>query len=416
MTKFKALKVLLVVLLLFSIPTESYAGSFLVEAFKYVVKGGPFNKRRDKSKGTANGKRGDEGKKPPLVPSEEVSVSDEGVEGIKLGDVTTEIKPKKISGRNVVIRRLSEVLLRDKKASAILVGDAGVGKSAIAEHFQYLIDEGKTVKMFKGTKLLELHHNQIFRDTKYTGQLESNVEAIIEEISDPKNSGKILVIDELEQVLESKNGEMFVKSLKGYMSGEMKGAKIICNLTPEAYEKHMTDPQLIRRLIPIYIDPPSDETVRSILHSLAENYQDREGIRPSDGQLEHILKLSKEHPKLGNPDVAVTMLGDAVKKTLSEIELGPEYIVKLRDDVSNWKIELNFLKEESKKRLSFSGPFFYLQKKYLDELIEKNEETIILFDRGLRKTKDLRDKLLENFEERNELYIKKSRKSKKSRD
>ena len=311
-----------------------------------------------------------------------------------------------IIGQDPAIYDLDARLGAAKKAAPVVISPAGSGKSAAIDHTQHLIETGSDiVSNMHGKKIFYLDVNKLIAGTTLRGSLEARFDAIEKEIRKSKNSDKILVIDELENVLKSKEGLQFIEHLKQYMSGEMNGAKFTFNIIPEAYEELMKDPQLMRRMAPFFREPPSDDTVRNILHVLAQNHQKKKGVELSDDQLEQIFRLSKMHPDLANPDVAITILSDTINMVLKDRSSGPRAIVQLRTDLDNYKQTLESLRRSREQNtLKFFGPFFSFKEKRYEDLIERGEKILESYNNSREKTASLREDLDNAINERAGLY------------
>ena len=291
---------------------------------------------------------------------------------------------------------IDAILGRTKKAAPINVAEAGSGKSALIEYLQALIDaKSDVVSNLVGKDLHYLNINKLVGGTELQGSLQARFSAIIEEMSDPKNSNKILVIDELEEVLkDEKHGKLLIETLKSYMSSEMVGAKLIFNITPGPYKKLMTDPQLIRRMLPVYRKPPSDDTVRDILDVLATDAKEKTGVTITNEQLETVLKLSKMHPKLANPDVAITVLDDAINLAIKEMNSGSKTILSLESKAKSFRNKITRLQRNRENGiLKFFGPFFDHRISRYTEVINRAEQTVKSYRQSQIDTKELREQL-----------------------
>lgn len=326
---------------------------------------------------------------------------------LSLEDVIVPLKPNDVAtDLDVAAQDVAAILRRAKKAAPINVAKAGAGKSEFIRYLQFLINEkSELVSNLHGKTLYYLNVNKITGGTELQGSLQQRLDEIVEMISDPEHSNKILVVDELEEILkDEKHGKAFIESMKTYMAGEMGGAKLIFNITPEAYENLMTDPQLIRRMVKVFRNPPSDEAVNKILRVLAEREAAEKGIVLSQQQLDKIFRLSKMNPSLSNPDVAITLLDDAVNRALADLDTGARKITEAKTTIRNLDdqikgIELN----QEQGVLKFFGPFFQQKRARLLDRKERLEGIVKSYDESRQDTSELRKDLLEKMRLKKEL-------------
>ena len=295
---------------------------------------------------------------------------------------------------------------RQKKSAAISVAKAGSGKSALIEHIQYLLDQGsEIVHNMRGKNLYFLDASKLTGGTSERGSLELRFSQIIAEIKDPKNSDKIIVLDELENCLKDENCKKFIEELKTYMAGDMPGAKFMFNITPGPYEELMKDPQLVRRMVPVFRDDLTDQTVLNIIATLAKDIETRYGVRITANQQDQIFRLSKMHPTLANPDVAITLIDDTVSKLIKERDSGSYAIQQLRSRIENYEQALLLL--EARRRegiLKVLGPYYNNKIKKYNDLIERGNGVVRAYQEGREATAHLRRQLDEKVNERAELF------------
>lgn len=326
---------------------------------------------------------------------------------LNLEDVITPVRASGLAtGLDGSAQDVAAIFRREKKAAPINVALAGTGKSEFVRYLQHLINtNSELVSNLHGKTIYDLNVNRITAGTELQGSLQQRFDEMIQMISDPAHSDKILVVDELEEVLkDEKHGRAFIEAMKSYMAGEMTGAKLMFNITPPAYEKLMTDAQLIRRMVKVFRDPPSDEVVNNILRVLSEHEAAKKGIVLSQQQLDQIFRLSKMHPTLSNPDVAITLLDDTINRALADLETGARKITEVRTEITNLNqrieaIDLN----QQQGVLKFFGPFFASKRARLVDMKERLEGVVRSYDDSRHATAELREELIQKMRRKREL-------------
>jgi len=234
-------------------------------------------------------------------------------------DITREIREGKsdlIIGRESEINQLAVILGRRTKNNAILVGEAGVGKTAIVEGLAQKIVDGTIPKDLKNKRILALDLNALMAGTKYRGDFESRIKRLVDEIS---SSGRniILFIDEIHNlmVMENSSENLSVGDiLKPAMArGEL---QVIGASTPMEYKKYFrNDPALERRLQPIIINEPTQEEILEILTGIKDAYAAYHRIIIPDGVLPVCIEeAAKIMPDRFFPDKAIDLLDEAASQ------------------------------------------------------------------------------------------------------
>ena len=331
-----------------------------------------------------------------------VTENAEGAVQVKLSDFINKVRPKAdVVGADYFSAQISRILMRKSKAAPIAVAEAGTGKSANVEYLQHLIDtRNPMVSNLHGKELYFLDIYKLMGGTELRGAFEKKLASILEEMALPENANKIIVIDELENVLNNELGTKFLESMKSYLTSDM-NTKLIFNITPGPYDKLMKDPQLVRRMSPIFKDPPSTGVVRNILLNIRNAAELTDGVKISNEQVEQILRLSETHPTLRNPDVAITMINDAINNALADRRSGSLQIVKLRTGLQSIDGEIaQILGMRAEGVARANGPHF---DKKLAKLIAKKEtiESVIQnYDESFRVTEGFRQELEELIAQR----------------
>ncbi len=322
------------------------------------------------------------------------------------GTIAREIQPNpNLQGLDSFARSVADVLMRTVKAAAIIVAPAGTGKSALAEHLVHLIrTNDRAVRNLHGHTVYNLDVKAITGDTKYSGEIESRLVEFRQLLESLKNEKIVFVVDELEEVLNSELGTKFLTDLKPYFTQEM-GVKFIFNITPGPYNALMTDPQLVRRMFMLVGQEPDDFIVKSILENLNIGAYKKHGIKLKTEDLERIFRLSKKHPELKNPDVAITIFGDSIFKAIADISSGDARIIALTTEVEKIRGVMNEIKmARTEGSAKYFGPFYDEELLRLEEKALLYEKIINSYNESFEATEALRSEMLSKIEERSKLY------------
>ncbi len=267
-------------------------------------------------------------------------------------DLTKKAREGKLDpviGRDEEVRRIIQVLNRRTKNNPVLIGEAGVGKTAIVEGLAQRIVRGDVPMSLKDTTLIALDMGALVAGAKYRGEFEERLKKVIDEIQ--KSNGQIILfIDELHTVvgLGAAEGSTDAGNLLKPMlaRGEI---RTVGATTINEYRKYIEkDPALERRFQPVIVDEPSVEATISILRGLKEKYEVHHGVRIKDSALVAAANLSSRYiTDRFLPDKAIDLVDEAASSVRIEIDSMPEELDKLERQKLQLQIELESLKEDN---------------------------------------------------------------------
>ena len=314
--------------------------------------------------------------------------------GINLTDRARQGKLDPVIGRDAEIRRISQVLTRRTKNNPVLIGEPGVGKTAVVEGLAQRIVAGDVAESLRGKELIALDISALVAGAMYRGQFEDRLKKVLKEITD--SEGQIITfIDELHVLMGAGGGEGSVAAsnmLKPMLArGElhMIGATTL-NEYREFIEK---DAALERRFQQVYVGEPNVEDTVAILRGLKERYEAHHKVAISDSALIAAAALSHRYiPSRQLPDKAIDLIDEAASRLRMEIDSAPLEIDELRRHVDRLKLEELALKKEkddaSRERLEKLRADLKREQDKLSELQAKWEtERSILNRVGELKTR-----------------------------
>jgi ATP-dependent Clp protease ATP-binding subunit ClpB len=274
--------------------------------------------------------------------------------GLDLTRQAEEGKLDPVIGRDEEIRRVIQILLRRTKNNPVLIGEPGVGKTAVVEGLAQRIVKGDVPEGLKGKRIVSLQMGSLLAGAKYRGEFEERLKAVIQETV--QSAGQIILfIDELHTVVGAGKAEGAVDAgnmLKPALArGEL---HLIGATTLDEYREIEKDPALERRFQPVFVDEPNLEETVSILRGIKEKYEVHHGVRIADPALIAAAQLSHRYiadRKL--PDKAIDLVDEAAARLRMALESSPESI----DALNRRKLQLEIEREALKKETDAESKF-----------------------------------------------------------
>ncbi|MDQ0893887.1 ATP-dependent Clp protease ATP-binding subunit [Agromyces ramosus] len=322
--------------------------------------------------------------------------------GVNLTEIAKAGKLDPVIGRDAEIRRVSQVLTRRTKNNPVLIGEPGVGKTAVVEGLAQRIVAGDVAESLKNKQLIALDISALVAGAMYRGQFEERLKAVLKEINDAE--GRIITfVDELHLLMGAGGGEGSVAAsnmLKPMLArGEL---RLIGATTLNEYREYVEkDAALERRFQQVYVGEPSVEDTVAILRGLKGRYEAHHGVTISDAALVAAASLSNRYISARQlPDKAIDLVDEAMSRLKMEIDSSPVEIDQLKRQVDRMRLEELALKKEkddaSKERLA----------KLRETLVEQERELAELEARwarermGLNRVGELKKRLDEAITER----------------
>jgi len=316
-----------------------------------------------------------------------------------------------VIGREDEIRRIMQVLMRRTKNNPVLIGEAGVGKTAIVEGLARKIAEGDVPELLKEKELIALDLGSLVAGTKYRGEFEERLKSVMREIE--RAGGKVIIfIDELHTIVGAGAAEGAIDASNMLKPALARGElHAIGATTLKEYQKYIErDPALARRFQPVYVDEPSQNDAVSILRGLRERYELHHGVKITDEAIQYAVILSARYiTERFLPDKAVDLIDEAASALRLELDSMPDELDKAARHITKLEVEKEALARDADQRSKVKTRKV---QKEIDELKEKtyglelkwkNEKDTITRIRQIKKDLEVLRNEAEGAERKGEL-------------
>lgn len=287
----------------------------------------------------------------------------------QLGVSLNEKESDRVYLRDKEINEVMEILLRKNKNNPLLIGHAGVGKTAIAYELAHMIKEGNVPDKLKNKEIVLINTSTLIAGTKYRGEFELRVNNLIKEVMKCKNI--ILFIDEIHTIVKTGASDGSIDAaniLKPYLArGDI---KIIGATTYEEYNEYIKkDPALVRRFTPVMVNEPSNKDMLTIMDKVKKNYESFYDLKINKNTIKYLIDITDKYlPNLYNPDKCIEVLDTVCSKKIIDMykDKSKNKIISNEDiyDVIKNRVNISTLREDKINEL-------------YDELKEKYNEKIV---------------------------------------
>lgn len=281
------------------------------------------------------------------------ATAEEAYEALKkyTRDLTADARSGKLDpviGRDEEIRRAIQVLSRRTKNNPVLIGEPGVGKTAIAEGLALRIVNGDVPESLKGRQLLSLDMGALIAGAKFRGEFEERLKSVLNEVREAAG-GVVLFIDEMHTLVGAGKGDGAMDA-SNLLKPALARGELHCvgATTLDEYRKYVEgDPALARRFMAVYVDEPTIEDTISILRGLKGRYEAHHGVRVSDAAIVSAATLSHRYiTDRFLPDKAIDLMDEAASRLRMQVDSKPEELDEIDRRLMQLRIEAEALKKE----------------------------------------------------------------------
>jgi len=314
--------------------------------------------------------------------------------GIDFTELARNGKLDPVIGRDEEIRRTMQILLRRTKNNPVLIGEPGVGKTAIIEGLAQRIVKGDVPEGLQNKKIISLQIADLLAGAKFRGDFEERLKSVIKEVVDSQGE-IILFIDEIHTIVGAGKGEGSTDAgniLKPALArGEL---RLIGATTLKEYREIEKDAALERRFQPVYVGEPSVEETISILRGIKEKYELHHGVRISDSAIIAASKLSHRYlPDRKLPDKAIDLIDEAASRIRMQLDSFPEAIDQLNRQKLQLEIEKQSLSQEKDPRAEERRQDIEKQIQQVSERLTELQTKWELEKQALNKLRELQEKI-----------------------
>ena len=314
--------------------------------------------------------------------------------GIDFTELARNGKLDPVIGRDEEIRRTMQILLRRTKNNPVLIGEPGVGKTAIIEGLAQRIVKGDVPEGLQNKKIISLQIADLLAGAKFRGDFEERLKSVIKEVVDSQGE-IILFIDEIHTIVGAGKGEGSTDAgnmLKPALArGEL---RLIGATTLKEYREIEKDAALERRFQPVYVGEPSVEETISILRGIKEKYELHHGVRISDSAIVAASKLSHRYlPDRKLPDKAIDLIDEAASRIRMQLDSAPETIDQLNRQKLQLEIEKQSLSQEKDPRAEERRQDIEKQIQQVSERLTELQTKWELEKQALNKLRELQEKI-----------------------